>query len=138
MATILGINVWSMLVATLAQMAVGMLWYGPLFGKSWMHMMGFTAKTMKKMQLSAQKAMLLGLLSTLVATYVLANFVNLLGITTYVGAFQLTIWAWLGFCMTMNLGDYLWANKPFKMVLINSSYRLVALFVGIVILAYWH
>ena len=138
MATILGINVWSMLVATLAQMAVGMLWYGPLFGKAWMKMMGFSEKGMKKMNMSPQKAMALGFLSTLVGTYVLANFVNLLGITTSTGAFQLTVWAWLGFCMTMNLGDYLWANKPFKFVILNSGYRLVGLFVGILILAYWH
>lgn len=138
MTAFLGINVWSVLVASVAQMAVGMVWYGPLFGQAWMRMMGFTAKSMKKMSMTPRKAMILGFVSTVIATYALAQFVSLLGVASFAGAVQLTVWSWLALCMTLNVGDYLWAGKPVKFVLLNSGYRLVSLLVGIMILAYWH
>jgi len=39
--TFMGINLWSMLVAAIATMVVGFLWYSPLlFARPWMVAMG--------------------------------------------------------------------------------------------------
>jgi len=35
------------LIATIASFIFGFLWYGPLFGKQWMNLMGFTKKSIK-------------------------------------------------------------------------------------------
>ena len=38
----LGVNVWTVLVAAVATMVVGFLWYSPaLFAKPWMKLMGY-------------------------------------------------------------------------------------------------
>ena len=36
------INYWAVVVAALSAFVVGWMWYGPLFGKSWMELNGFT------------------------------------------------------------------------------------------------
>jgi hypothetical protein len=41
------INYAAVLLAAVANMVVGMLWYGPLFGKQWQALMGFNADSMK-------------------------------------------------------------------------------------------
>ncbi|QNL19009.1 DUF1761 domain-containing protein [Hyphobacterium sp. CCMP332] len=41
-----GINIIAVLLATLGFMVVGFLWYGPLLGKRWMALNGFTPEAM--------------------------------------------------------------------------------------------
>lgn len=38
------VNWWAVLVVTVANMVIGFLWYGPIFGRLWMSMMGYTAE----------------------------------------------------------------------------------------------
>ncbi len=37
MAMMFQINLLAVVVCAIASMVLGMLWYGPLFGKKWMH-----------------------------------------------------------------------------------------------------
>src|SRR5688572_1633570 len=43
-------NYLAILVAAVAGMAVGFFWYGPLFGKIWVKLSGFTKEDMEKAQ----------------------------------------------------------------------------------------
>jgi hypothetical protein len=36
------INYLAVIAAAIAAVGVGVLWYGPLFGKEWMKLMGYT------------------------------------------------------------------------------------------------
>jgi len=36
------VNYLAVFIATIASFVFGWLWYGPLFGKAWMRMMGYT------------------------------------------------------------------------------------------------
>ena len=42
------INFAAVLVAAIVGFIIGILWYGPLFGKSWMRLMGMTDKQLKE------------------------------------------------------------------------------------------
>jgi len=132
------INYWAVLVAAVANMIIGSLWYGPLFGKLWMRLQGWnpTPEEMKA-KMSAKKAMLGGLVAALLTAYVLAHFVELLGIFSAGAAWQLAFWVWLGFVATVQVGSYLWENKPFKLFALNAANTLVSLYVMALILALW-
>ncbi|MGC9355126.1 MAG: DUF1761 domain-containing protein, partial [Mariniphaga sp.] len=46
------INYLAVIVAALSSFMVGWIWYGPLFGKSWMKLHGFTEEELKEGSLS--------------------------------------------------------------------------------------
>ena len=131
------INLWAVLVAAIVNMAVGMLWYGPLFGKMWKSLMGLTDESVKSMKLSPMQAMCGGLVTSLVMAYVLAYFTAIVGVAGVAGAFQLAFWIWLGFVATVSLGSVLWEGKPFKLFVLKAAEHLVALFLMAVVLVLW-
>ena len=132
------INYWAVLVSAVASMVLGSLWYGPLFGKMWMGLMGITRK---QMQEGKKKSMtgtwIAAFVSTLVMAYVLSHFVDYLGAVDLNGALQLAFWMWLGFVATVQLGSVLWEGRPVKLYILNSVYYLVNLSVISVILTLW-
>lgn len=131
------INYLSVFVASVAHFFLGWLWYGPLFGKSWMAMMGITPESMKSMKMSPITAMIGGFVTSFVTTYVLANFVAMLGVMEIMEAMQLAFWVWLGFYATTLAGVVLWENKPVKLYLLNASYYLSGLAIASAILTLW-
>jgi len=139
MAMTTDINYLAVLVAAVASMALGFLWYGPLFGKTWAQLMGFDKKKMaeaKKKGMPKQTWVLM-VAGTLVTSYVLAHFVDYLDATNVAGALQAGFWLWLGFIVPVQLGMVLWEGKPWKLYVINVAYYLVNLSVMASILALW-
>lgn len=135
---LVSINYWAVLVAAIASMVVGFLWYGPLFGRLWVQLSGMTDKKLKEAKKKGMgKTYAIAFVSTLVMSYVLAHFVDYLEATNISGAVQLAFWLWLGFFATVQLGNILWEGKPLKLYLINVAHYLVALVVMSVILAVW-
>lgn len=51
-----GINWIPIIVGALVPMVVGAIYYGPLFGKSWMESLGFTEDDLKKANMPLSKA----------------------------------------------------------------------------------
>lgn len=138
MVAIVSINYFAVLVATIAAIVLGFLWYGPLFGKTWMRLMNIDKK---KMEEAKKKGMTMNyvimIISTLVMSYILAHFVKYLGATNIAGALQAAIWIWLGFIATVQIGIVLWEGKPWKLYFLNAAYWLVNLAVMAIILALW-
>lgn len=137
----ININYLAVLVAAVASMVVGFLWYGVLFMKPWMRMMGYTKENMGKMNMSANKAYMLQFVGSLVMAYVLAHalifasyYLDAEGVSAGVTA---GFWNWLGFVAPVTLGVVLWENKPWKLWFINASNYLVALIVMGIIIAAW-
>ncbi len=132
------INYLAVLVAAVASMVIGFLFYGPLFGKFWIALMGFT-----KEQLDAGKAKgmsksyALGFLGSLVTSYVLARFVAYTGAGGISGGLQTGFWAWLGFVATVALGSILWEGKSWKLYGLNMGYQFMNLLAMGAILAVW-
>ncbi len=131
------VNWWAVLAAGVVYMAVGMIWYGPLFGKMWKNLMGFSDESMKNMPLKPMTAMLWGLVAALVMAYALNYFAFLSGAIDLAGAWQLAFWVWLGFLATTSVGSYLWEGKPFKLFVLNAAAQLVSVFLMAVVLVLW-
>lgn len=115
------------LLAAVTSFAVGALWYGPVFGKTWMKLMGFTPESMKAMPVTPGKAMAIGFASQLVFAFVLAQMLAYNGLDTPGVAMIFAAFVWLGFYAPVTLGGYLWEGKSFKLVAFNLAYQLVGL-----------
>ena len=138
MVPTVSINYLAVLVASVAAIALGFLWYGPLFGKIWMQLMNIDKK---KMDESKKKGMAMNyiimVISTLVMSYTLAHLVKFLSATNVLDALRVAFWMWLGFIATVQIGIVLWEGKSWKLYCLNIAYWLVNLVVMSVILAVW-
>ena len=139
MAVEVTINYAAVLVAAVAGMVLGALWYSPLlFGKMWMSLSGITDKQIGEAKKKGMtKSYILAFVGTLVMAYVLAHFVDYTQATTLAGGLQAGFWIWLGFVATTFLGMVLWEGKPWKLYFLNVAYYLVELLLMGAILASW-
>lgn len=124
--------------ALLGGMALGFIWYGPLFGKQWMKVVEIDQK---KIDAAKKKGMgktyALSTLGALIMAYVLAHFINYAQATTVVAGLQVGFWAWLGFVATTMLNNVLFGNKSWKAYQIEAGYQLVALLIMGAVLSVW-
>jgi hypothetical protein len=132
------INLLAVLVAGIANMAIGFAWYSPLlFGNQWMKLMGLTKLSMKAAQKKMGPMYGLSFIATLVTGYVLSILVNSVGALTLVEGLQLSALVWLGFTTTVQLTDLIFGGKSFKLYAINTGYQLVSLLVMGAIVTVW-
>lgn len=129
------LNYLSIFITAVVVMAIGALWYGPLFGAYWMKLAGITPETMKRANLTARQAMIFGCVSTLVSTTALAYFIQSAVLVINVAdALCVALVIWAGFTATTSLGNVLWENRPWKLWLFNITHQLVMLMVAATIL----
>jgi hypothetical protein len=136
------INYWAVLVAAIAQFVLGWLWYGPLFGKPWMKMMGISQASMTAGQKKGMGwRMALMFVGSLLMAYVLAHAIIFAGEYTATSGssagLMAAFWNWLGFFAPVLLGSVLWENKSWKLWALNAGYYLVGLCIMALILANW-
>jgi len=134
----ISINYFAVLTAAIANMGLGFLWYGPIFGKLWIKLMGFSEE---KIAAAKSKGMTkkysLMIISTLVMVFVLAHFAKAWNAQGIQGAFELAFWIWLGFIAPTFLGSVLWEERPWALYGLNVGFYLVSLFISAVILVFW-
>lgn len=140
MDVVVPINYVAVVAAAVSSIVLGYLWYGPLFGKHWMHMMGISKPSMDA---AAKQAMIKNYtfmaLGSLVMAYVLAH--SLVFASAYTKTVGLSagllvgFWSWLGIVAPIKMGDQLWGRKPWMLFVIEAGYYLVSLCVMGVILA---
>jgi hypothetical protein len=128
-------------IATIATIVLGTLWYGPLFGNTWMKHMGISkpkdmTPAMKTMMM---KSYGIQTVASLIMVFVMAHSLvfasDYLGITGVMAGVQAGFWNWLGFVVPTSLGSVLWEQKSWTLWFINAGYYLVTLIVVGVILA---
>ncbi len=132
------IHVLAILLAVVANMAIGFIWYGaPLFGAAWMKMNGLTKKDT---QSNSGLPMLAMFVLAIVQAYVLRHFI------VYSQAFYPThsatsvgfltgLWAWLGIAAPVLGANYMFAGRRKKLLLIDAGYYLITLPIMGIILA---
>lgn len=135
------INLMAILVAAIAAVILGSVWYGPLFGKKWMHLMGIAMNPTPENKRKMMKSYVLMFIGTLLMAYVLAHvlifsmaYMNTAGLDAGITA---GIWVWLGFVAPTTVGMVLWEGKPWKLWFIVAGYYLVSIPMMGVILALW-
>jgi len=125
------INWWAMLGCVVAAMAIGSLWFGPLFGKMWMGLIGLTPEGMKSMKMTVAGAMFGGAVTSFLMAYVLAHvytfasaYTGMVGVT---GGLTAAFWCWLGFAVPLTAGGFLWEGKSWKLWVLTAAYWLVTM-----------
>ncbi len=110
------VNWWVVLGCGVAAMVVGMLWYGPLFGKTYMRLMGMDPKNMKKGDCAGMTWCYIGqFVLSLVQAYVLIHVTVMSEAYYHAGFMQSAMtsafWLWLGFVVPFSGSASLWSNK---------------------------
>lgn len=133
------VNYWAVLVAGLAVMLVGSVWYTPaVFGKAWMKLSGITMSDLEKMKKQGMAtSYLMAFVGTLIMAYVLAHFNDLASANKVSEGLQTAFWVWLGFVATNHIGMVLWERRPWKLFFLHTGQSLVSLLVAGAILAVW-
>jgi hypothetical protein len=137
------VNYLALLVAGVAQMIVGFIWYGPLFGKVWSKMKGFDFDKMTKAeQKEMQKKMMpyygVTFVVSLVTAYILAHTMflsqNFFHYSPVMTGLTTAFWMWLGFMMPVRLYNEIFGGKNWKLFAIDTGYSLAGILaMGLVI-----
>jgi multidrug transporter EmrE-like cation transporter len=127
------VNYWAVLAAAAANVVLGMLWYGPLFGKKWMELTGMKPTEEDKKQMP--KKTLIMFLTSFVMAYVLLHFTQ--PAESLNMALEWAVWLWLGFIATVSMAGVLWKGESNKLWALDNGYRLVALLMMTAILYSW-
>lgn len=135
------INYWAVLVCGVLAMALGFVWYGPLFGKKWMEVIGATEMDLerrKEMQKRAGKLYLIQFILVLFQVWVLAFYIK--GWQEASGL-QNALWIWVAFIMPTIATSAMWNNDSAKIswtrFLIQAGYQLVLFILFGLILGGW-
>ena len=125
------INLLAVFVAGVAHMVTGLVWYTPkLFGNAWA---ALTGKDLKP----AQQWLVAGIIGHQVIALALAVIVRLADATTVAGGIAVAVLVWLGFVVTLEVGELIWERIPVRLFLIRIGNHLVALSIAGAILAVW-
>lgn len=130
------INYLAVIVAALSSFMVGWIWYGPLFGKTWMKLHGFTEEELKDSSMSMPVIMVVNYIATALAALAIAMFIGpeaTAGFGIFAGL-MIAIF-WIG---TSRLNDVLYEKKPWGLFFINVGYNTIIYVIMGAILGAWH
>lgn len=128
----------ALLVASLAGFLIGFLWHGPVFGKTWIALMGWTEKDIAAAKNRPMAGtMALGFVAQVVTAFVLALLARVLGLASVPEALQLAFWAWFGFIAPTFLNGVLWEGRSINLYLFNLAYYFVLFAVQSLIVTLW-
>lgn len=136
------INYLAILAAAIANMALGFLWFGPLFGKKWLALSGRSAESLDS-EKSKGMAMtyVVQIVGALLMSYVLAHAIVFgtayTGTVGIVGGLTAAFWYWLGFVAPVTVGDVLWNGRSWTFWSITAGYYLAAMLLMATTLSLW-
>ena len=132
------VNYYAILVCGVSSMALGMMWYGPIFGKVWVKLMGFTQAHMEAAQKKGMgPSYILSFLSSCITAFVLSGYLSYNGLATINTAMIGVLFIWLGFYATTAISPVLWEGKSWKLYFIGIAHQLVQLAMFAAILVSW-
>jgi uncharacterized SAM-binding protein YcdF (DUF218 family) len=139
--TFMDVNLWSVLVAAIATMVVGFVWYSPLlFARPWMVAMGYDPEDKAKaeeLRKGAGKSYAISFVASLASAFVLAKIIDSMTVNRTLYGMKIGFAVWLGFVTTVQLTAKLFGNQSTKLYLINTGYQLICYLAMGAILAAW-
>ena len=135
------LNWLAILVAAIATMILGFLWYSPLlFAKAWTREMGYDLNDkakMDEMRKSAGPAYAGSLAASLLSAFTLALILHSIRADSLHFGVMASFHIWLGFVATVQFTGALFAKQSMKLFAINTGYQLVCFLVMGAILVLW-
>lgn len=119
-------------LGTITAIVLGSLWFGPLFGKKWMSLIGVDPNDSVKMEEGKKNAWKLYVIQT-VASAVTVAALSVVVMTfdnfTKYDVIRTSLFVWIGFIIPSEIGSLLWSGKSFtqmrEMFLLNAGYGFV-------------
>lgn len=135
------VNYYAVGVGAVLSLVVGSIWYGPLFGKKWMEIVGATALDEVKRKEMQKKAMPLYVVQLLLSIFQVLVLAHLIADTQTVSGVERSLWIWAAFIMPTIAGTAMWNNDSAKIswarFLIQSGYQLIMFVIYGLLLMYW-
>jgi hypothetical protein len=132
------INYPAVIVAAVVHFIIGGLWYGVIFGNTFLKIVEWTPEQLKQVQDQAHWSQYaVAFATSLVLAYVLAHFIKYMKVTDVAGGLQTAFWLWLGFVVTTQLPTVVFEQRKLGLYLLNVGYQLVACLICGAILAAW-
>lgn len=133
-----GINVLALLASGVLSLAIGFIWYGPLFAKPWSRYTGWTDEKVKQVS-PGSMAFTYGLtfVAAVVQALVLTLFARSLGAVTWTDGLLLGAIAGGGFTALGFGVTHLFEHKPLGLWLIVSGYEVVYLAAAGILVSVW-
>lgn len=131
------VNVLAVLAAAVATMALGAIWYGPLFGRQWMSAHGYTPERLAEMKQGMGKAYGLSFVCYLVMATVLSILIARAGDGGVAGGLSIAAYCWVGFAATVGLTSYLFSDRKVASYLLDAGYQLAYMLAMGAILGAW-
>ena len=130
--TALSVKWWAVLIGIVVNFVVGMLWYGPFFGKVWMKLVGLTQEEIQEG--GSSPIYLFSVLTAIISTYVLGVLLNLVNTQTIPAAIGVGLLLWLGIFLAPTVNHNLYESRPAKLLLINGFYDFTTIFIVSIVL----
>ena len=132
------LNLLAILACGVVSLVIGVIWYGPLFGKAWAGYTGWTEDKVKAFPASRMASTyLLTFAAALVTAYALAFLVRALGIARATDGLFLGLVTGIGFAAMAFATTHLFEHKPVGLWFIVSGYQLVYQIAASVIVTLW-
>jgi hypothetical protein len=129
------INYLAVVVAALVNYAIGSLWYGVIFAKTWMMLNG-----MKEMKVTAV-SVIVALVGAFFTSWVLAHSLifgaSYLKVSGFSAGLMTGFFNWLGYIAPVTIGVVIYEKKPFSLWILTNAYWLISLLVMGIILSLW-
>ena len=119
-----GVNWISVLIAVVLVEALGFLWYGMVFSKTWMADMA--AMGLKLDGSSQTTSLIEGVIVTIVMVVGMAWLVGRLGAHSFGAGMMAGFWAWLFFGLTTQALEYVYMGFTPELMVINGGYLLLS------------
>lgn len=129
------VNWLAVLVATLAAMVIGFLWYGPIFGKIWLGAMGKTQEEIA--QAGSNLAIPISVVTAAMTALALAVVMGAAGADTIPEGIVWGLFASIGFIGTSQMNNAVYEGRNSTVTMLYIFYQLVTLAVMGTIIAAW-
>jgi hypothetical protein len=123
------------IVSAVLQWLLGGIWYGVIFRKSWMKLVGFSETEKPKNRIFG---MVVSFIACFLLSFVLAHMVGWAGSQTFTGGSKIAIICWLGFMAPPLFTQHIFENRRANLFAINASYWLLAMALGGGIMGAFH
>ena len=132
----LKINHGAVWVSIILLLGLGFLWYGPLFGASWMEMVGLSIETMQANPPGAG-VWITNLIATAVPAYVLAWLFTELNVETALKGAGIGLLIGFSFIHLSDMTGDMFAGNPYGLSWITGGFSMVSLALTGLILGAW-
>ncbi len=135
------VNYFAILLCGVLSMVIGFVWYGPLFGKLWLKVIGATEADLERRKEMQKKAMPLYAVQFALALFQAFTLAYFIRAWSDLSALAPALFIFAGFIVPVIAGACMWNNDSAKIAwtrfLLQGGYQLVLMVVFAVILGSW-